>query len=56
MSEYGRGPTVNVRAIKIAQERFGTAEEAREALLRAIREIPDQRLVNVREIDVFLRA
>jgi hypothetical protein len=56
MSEYGRGPTVNLRIVQIAQERFGTAEEAREALVRVIRKIPDERLLDARGIDVFLHA
>lgn len=54
MSRNPLGPTVDARVIELAGERFGSAEEARSALVSALEEISDEQLSRVRAIQVLM--
>jgi hypothetical protein len=56
MGKNAPGPTIDARVIQLTQEHFGTTEEAREALRRAVAEIPDDQLRYVRGIRVLIMA
>jgi hypothetical protein len=54
MSEIRSGPNVNATVIQIAKERFNSAVEAREAVRKALDEISDDLLRDVRGIQVVV--
>jgi hypothetical protein len=54
MSEYRR-PTVDEHLVRIAQDDLGDVEDVRAVLQELVKQIPDDLLMDVRGIQVFLR-
>ncbi|RKT87086.1 hypothetical protein SAMN05421805_102512 [Saccharopolyspora antimicrobica] len=56
MNEKPLNPTVNANVVEVAQERFKTAVEAREALHKAVDEISDDLLRYARGVQILVMA
>jgi hypothetical protein len=56
MTDKAVGPIVNTRVIDIAQKRFGSSKDARDALRKAVDAITDEQLHHARGIHVLIMA